>query len=203
MHISPSDWTTKKGQNANHTSVGRGQKAQNREKHEDQRARKNLNTSARKNRQKHGRGGGRAENVAMNQLPTSLLLSFLGVNQNQTGRIQIAPRLGSSLNFFLLLSVYLKQMRRQKKPHLSIVTSNITVQCAHEDHSNHASEEEHNHERVDDRKPMDGIFGRAVEENIPARSPRNVTRHPFDIVSPEYLHERERENVLVYGSFSA
>lgn len=55
-----------------------------------------------------------------------------------------------------------------------VVLGDVTVQRAQHDHGHHAREEEHNHERIDDGKPVDGGAQLHGQIHVPALSPGGV-----------------------------
>ena len=125
----------------------------------------------------------------MHEFPASFLLCLLRVDEHEACRIEVP----ASLTGVVEASAN-TQTRRETdlRPGLSVVARNVAVQRAHEDHGDHAREEEHNHERVDDGKPVNGVcaekavsynkrliaqqtFGGAVEKHVPSRSPGHLT----------------------------
>mmetsp|Transcript_63223 Transcript_63223/g.136850 ORF Transcript_63223/g.136850 Transcript_63223/m.136850 type:complete len:307 (+) Transcript_63223:1156-2076(+) len=81
------------------------------------------------------------------------------------------------------------------------------MQCAEEDHCHHAGQEEDDHQRVDDRKPMNLALVH-LEIGVPARRPAHVAVVPNDIVGEGDLRvrvqlEEGRSRVLVAESFLA
>jgi hypothetical protein len=56
-----------------------------------------------------------------------------------------------------------------------IVLGDVPVQGTHHDHGHHSRQEQHDHERVDDRKPMDLVI-RHQEVRVPPRCPADVAQ---------------------------
>ena len=69
---------------------------------------------------------------------------------------------------------------------LGVVLGDVLVQGAHEDHGDHAGEEEDDEHRVDDGEPVDldvGVGDLVVQ--VPACAPRLVGPLPLDVVSED------------------
>ena len=54
-----------------------------------------------------------------------------------------------------------------------IVPGDVLVQCAYQNHGDHAREKQHDHERIEDRKPLNASLWQGLENVIPSARPTN------------------------------
>jgi len=67
-----------------------------------------------------------------------------------------------------------------------IVPVKVAVERAHHNHRHHAREEEDDHQRVDDRKPVDLLIAHQ-QVRVPPRRPLDLARLPLDVVRENHL----------------
>mmetsp|Transcript_27966 Transcript_27966/g.65311 ORF Transcript_27966/g.65311 Transcript_27966/m.65311 type:complete len:466 (-) Transcript_27966:756-2153(-) len=70
-----------------------------------------------------------------------------------------------------------------------VVPVKISMQRPHHDHRHHARQEEDDHERIDDREPVDLIVAH-VQVEVPSRRPFDVGQLPLDVVRIDHLRRR-------------
>ena len=66
------------------------------------------------------------------------------------------------------------------------------MQSTQHNHSDNASEEEHDHERVDDGEVVDLVVRVALQVHVPAVAPTELGALPFDVVGVDHLYVREK-----------
>mmetsp|Transcript_39512 Transcript_39512/g.88412 ORF Transcript_39512/g.88412 Transcript_39512/m.88412 type:complete len:356 (+) Transcript_39512:586-1653(+) len=85
-----------------------------------------------------------------------------------------------------------------------VIRGDVLAQGAEHDHGHDARQEEHDHERVDDGEVVDLVVGVALEVHVPAVGPRDVRRHPLDVVRVDHLvrllHRLEVSGVVHGGA---
>ena len=96
-----------------------------------------LRAVAEEDRQEHALAR-RSEHVAMHELPTELLLRFLLHDTSKTSTVHV------SIKFLAALSISTHRVV------LLVVTRNVAMECAKQDHSHHTAQKQDDDQRVHD-----------------------------------------------------
>ena len=74
-----------------------------------------------------------------------------------------------------------------------IVPGDVFVQCAYQNHSDHAGEKQHDHERIEDREPLNACLRQGLQNVIPSARPTNgVVLRELHAVGEWNVHQGRR-----------